>query len=92
MPAKFKMQNNSVQKFMSSVYNGTLGRYQILDGLKKYIPTLINRALKNGIDLKYWILQSLNMDELLRDKSSIDILYIFFYIARYASQKRKKEK
>ena len=56
MPAKFKMQNNSVQKFMSSVYNGTLGRYQILDGLKKYIPTLINRALKNGIDLKYWIL------------------------------------
>ena len=32
------------------------------------------------------------MDEPLRDKSSIDILYIFFYIARYASQKRKKEK
>ena len=56
MPAKFKMQNNSVQKFMSSAYNGTSVRYQILDGLKKYIPTLINRGLKNGIDLKYWIL------------------------------------
>ena len=39
MPAKFKMQNNSAQKFISSVYNGTLGRYQILDGLKKCTVT-----------------------------------------------------